>query len=156
MYNWESCTLNGTEIVSLRINGNLVWEKQKTDIPSIYFVSAPGDPDEAIALLNNLSADQLTEITTPDSFEVPSGLPVFLLKDDVTSIAWQSYEKAVQTWSKPNYLKKGVRSIDEEGNLLDGVYDVEPTVTINGTRYTIWVDDENWVTGAGEFKLSIV
>lgn len=136
MYNWKSCKLNGVEIISLRLNGNLVWEKQ---LGSIFYSTLSDDFDTALTQFQQLEIDSMINLGYSQEVEFNSpgaGRPIILTTGNVNSVTVSYYVDApVFKWF-PVTLSKGVVSITDESE-----YDLPPKININGTLYTVWTPD---------------
>lgn len=67
MYNWESCKVNGVPIVSLRLNGYLVWEKRSG---AIIYYGQTATKATALGIADSLTIPSEAKSTTGKTIEL--------------------------------------------------------------------------------------
>lgn len=140
MYNWKSCKLAGKEIISLRANGFLVWEKLIDSPFEVYFCTLSDDFDLAMQQFSELNLENLDSLDyNSEEIEftsVGAGRPIILTKGNVNNVQIAFWEdKPVEQWF-PKNLSNGVVSVDVEGE-----FDIPQGVNINGNIYKVWTPD---------------
>lgn len=155
-YNWKSCKLNGVEIDSLYLDGNLVWKKlQISEVADLYYTIIPtnvvlddSDFDTLIETLSNISLDnyhsviedQVKETVEESLLSDNSGTLVVLTKSNNEPI-FKIYDPTLGIFSDPITLTQGIPAVDEG-------FDIEPSIVLNGDTYNIWTSlDTNLQSG---------
>lgn len=133
MYNWKSCTLGGEEITSLRLNGDLVWEKLK-NVPGYYAI---------------VSSKNVISTLTSDSFKVlpksgeeiiasDKGILVVLINEVIPE--YQVYDPTFD-WSETIQLGKGTTTTGE-------------SKIIGETEYSLWYKTTPTLQSGTLFKIN--